>query len=218
MVSKVNTMPRPQLMRSYVHPYHITSRSYAKEFFPIPIEEVWEIMLQELYFEVRDHGLAVHAFILMGNHFHLLCKTPRENIDQIMQSFLRKTSIRINSKNPFKKFNWEGRYRWSLIDSKPHYYQVYRYIFQNSIRAQLCLKVEDYKFSTLHPNFLPLSLPIHACLPMAFGGNEGHLRWLNEIYEKQHVELIKLGLRRHQFDINKRKIKIFNKLTKPLDP
>jgi putative transposase len=208
-------MPRPQLIRSSVHPYHVTSRSYAKEFFPISLGEVWEIMLQQLFFEVRNHRLEVHAFILMGNHFHLLCKTPLENIDQIMQRFLRNTTMRINLKNNQRKFSWEGRYRWSLIDSKPHYYQVYRYIFQNPIRAGMCLRVEDYKFSTLHHNQTPEVLPIHASLPMAFGGNEGHLRWLNEVYEKEHVELIKLGLKKHQFDINKRKITIFNKLTKP---
>lgn len=204
-------MPRPLLIRSETHPYHVTSRSNNKDFFPIPLNEVWEIMLEQLLYMHKNYGLAVHAFVLMGNHFHLLCHTPKGNLDQIMQIFLRVTSIKINRRADSMNHLWGSRYKWSLIESQTHYFQVYRYIFQNPLRARICQRVEDYPYSTLKE----LSLPLHSFIPMSFGGSEGELIWLNEHYEKEDEALIKLGLRKHQFDVSQRKLKAFNKLTLP---
>lgn len=197
-------MPRPLLIRSETHPYHVTSRSQNKEFFPIPISKVWVIMLEELKNASKQYDLAVHAFVLMGNHFHLLCHTPRGNIDEAMMNFLRATAKRMHMK-------WDQPYKWSLIDSQTHYYQVYRYIFQNPVRIGLCKRVEDYPYSTL--NEVPIHL--HSFIPMSFAGKEGELIWLNEKYEKDDEVLIKLGLRKHQFDVSQRKLKAFNKLSVP---
>jgi putative transposase len=207
------TMPRSLLIRSDIHPYHITSRCNNKEFFPLPLREVWPIMLNRLRQTHEEHNLAIHAFVLMGNHFHLLCHTPKANIDEAMHFFLRMTSVDINLRSRHQNHIWGGRYKWSLIDSQRHYYQVYRYIYQNPIRAQLVSKVQDYPFSTLAPN---LPFPLHSCVPMSFAGHEGEILWLNERYEEEDLELIKSGLRKAQFDLNKRKLKAFNKLSVPI--
>ena len=50
---------------------------------------------------------------------------------------------------------------------------------------------------------------------MSFGGAEGELCWLNENYSKEDEDLIRLGLRKHQFDISQRRVKAFNKLSVP---
>lgn len=202
-------MPRPLLIRSETHPYHVTSRSNNKVFFSIPLEEVWELMIKQLHMEVRENSLCVHAFVLMSNHFHLLCHTPEGNLDQIMQRFLRVTSVRINERSRTINHVWGGRYKWSLIEAQSHYFQVYRYIYQNPLRAGLCERVEDYPYSTLNPT----PLPIHTFIPLSFGGQEGELLWLNERFDKDDQELIRLGLRKSQFDVSKRKLKAFNKLS-----
>ena len=183
-------MPRQLLIRSQNHPYHVTSRSINKEFFPIPLHEVWRIMINQLQMEVKEQNLAVHAFVLMGNHFHLLCHTPRGNLDQIMQRLLRQTSFKIN-------YLWDERYKWSLIDSQTHYFQVYRYIFQNPVRAKICSRVENYPYTTLKTS----ELPLHSIISMSFGGEEGEIIWLNEIFRKEDEELIKSGLKKQQFSI-----------------
>ena len=204
-------MPRPLLIRSETHPYHVTSRSNNKEFFPIPLKEVWEIMIHQLNMEAQENGLAVHAFVLMGNHFHLLCHTPKGNLDQIMQHFLRLTTVKINQRSRTINHLWGGRYKWSLIESQTHYFQVYRYIYQNPVRAGICGKVEDYPFSTLKD----VPIPLHSFIPMSFGGHEGEILWLNERYKKEDEEIIKLGLRKQQFDVSKRNLSSFNKLSLP---
>lgn len=205
-------MPRPLLIRSDHHPYHITCRCNNKEFFPLPLEEVWQIMVKELHYVHKEFSLAIHAFVLMGNHLHLLCHTPKANLDQIMHYFMRRTSFVIMRRAQSINHLWGGRYKWSLIDSQTHYYQVYRYIYQNPIRAGLVDKVENYSFSTLRT---PVPFPLHSFVPMAFGGEEGELIWLNERFDKEDQELIKLGLRKSQFDINRRKLKAFLRLSPP---
>lgn len=107
---------------------------------------------------------------------------------------------------------WSGRYRWSMIDSQRHYYQVYRYIYQNPIRAGIVSRVQDYPWTTLRKD---LPFPLHSNIPMTFCGEEGELIWLNEKYEEEDLALIKLGLRKHQFDLDKRRFKAFNKLSVP---
>jgi REP element-mobilizing transposase RayT len=168
-------------------------------------------MLEQLLYLHRNYGLAVHAFVLMGNHFHLLCHTPKGNLDQIMHIFLRMTSLKINSHAQNINHLWGNRYKWSLIESQTHYFQVYRYIFQNPIRAGICKKVEDYPYTTLKNT----TIPMHTFIPLSFGGAEGELLWLNEKYDQEDETLIKLGLRKYQFDVSQRKLKAFNKLSLP---
>jgi putative transposase len=132
-----------------------------------------------------------------------------------MHAFLRTVSVEINIRAKTINHVWGGRYRWSLIDSQRHYYQVYRYIYQNPIRAGLVRRVEDYQFSTLNKE---LPFPLHSNIAMSFGGEEGELIWLNEKYESEDIDLIKSGLRKSQFDLNKRKLKAFEKLTLPNGP
>ncbi len=204
-------MPRPLLIRSETHPYHVTSRSNNKEFFPIPISKVWEIMIKELKDASKEHSLAVHAFVLMGNHFHLLCHTPKGNLDEIMRDLLRNTTKQIHLRAGQQNHLWGGKYKWSIIESQTHYFQVYRYIYQNPLRAGLCRRVEDYPYSTLKD----VPIPLHTFVPMSFAGREGELHWLNEKYDSEDEALIKLGLRKQQFDVSQKKLKAFNRLSLP---
>ncbi len=200
-------MTRPELIKTDKHPYHVTSRCLDKHFFPLPLEEIWPIMLTQLHRCHQDKGLKVHAFVLMGNHFHLLAQTPHQNLDEVMHSLLRSTALQINRQGgPL----W-CRYKWSLISAPAHYYQVYRYIYQNPLRAKIVEKVEDYPFSSLKE--VPFPLCTH--VPLSFGGHEGENLWLNERYDEQDLKLIKLGLRKFQFDVNQRMMKAFGRMSAP---
>lgn len=204
-------MPRPLLIRSEVHPYHVTARCNNKEFFPISLSVVWDIMMEELEYASDKYSLCVHAFVLMGNHYHLLCHTPKKNLDEIMQSFMRRTSVRIKSRSGKINHLWGSPYRWSLIRSQSHYFQVYRYIYQNPLRAGIVDRVEKYPYSTLKD----VPFLVYSFVPMSFGGKEGELVWLNEKYKDDEREIIQKGLNRGEFDINRKKLNTFMKLSVP---
>ncbi len=197
-------MTRPALIRSSCAPYHVTNRTTFGEPYPMPLTEVWPLMVLELMKVSRIHALSVHAFVLMDNHFHLLCHTPQENLDEVMQNFLRNVATSVSKGSVL----WKGRYKWSLISNSIHYRQVYRYIYQNPIRAGLVERVEDYPFSTLRP----VPFPLHSSLAMSFGGQEGELRWLNQKLTSEDDHLIRLGLRKFEFDVSMRNMRSFAKL------
>lgn len=195
-------MTRPELIKSHQYPYHVMSKCQDLKIFPLSLNEVWEIMTKLLDRCHREKGLRVHAFVLMGNHFHLLCQTPRMNIDEVMRFFLKSSSTRLGEEH-----SWT-RYKWSLISAPAHYYQVYRYIYQNPVRAGLVSHVEDWAYSSLQ------SVPFPLCtfVPMSFCGEEGERHWLNQHYSPEDQRLIRLGLRKFQFDISQKSLKEFRRL------
>jgi putative transposase len=201
-------MSRPALIRCDAHPYHVVSRCQNQNFFPLHLDEVWQVMIQQLSMATRLHNLAVHAFVLMGNHFHLLCRTPKSNLDLVMNTVLRNSSTIILKKAKTEGPLWGGRYRWSLIENKAHYYQVYRYIYQNPVRAGIVRKVEDWPYSTIKGQ---APFPLHSNTAMFFGGEEGERIWLNEIFNKEEQNLIKKGLRHGHFDLNHRKSELLSR-------
>lgn len=131
----------------------------------MPMKEAWRIMMDELLFLHKTHGLSIHAFVLMGNHFHLLCHSSRGNLSEAMQRIPM-----------VKSLNFEP-HSMCMIQSPSQYQQVYRYLFQNPVRSKIVLKVEDYPFSTL---VAEVPFPLHSTVPLFFGGHEGEILWLNK--------------------------------------
>lgn len=140
-------MPRKHLVRSSIHPYHVTSRSNNKEWFYIPLCDVWKYAQILLFSGQEKFNVKVEAFVLMQNHYHMLLYTPSANIDSFMQFFngnlgksIARHAGRINR-------IFGASYKWNLIISQPYYMNVLRYIYQNPLRADLVKHCEDYPYS-----------------------------------------------------------------------
>jgi putative transposase len=194
-------MPRSLLIRSETHAYHVMSRCNNKSHFPLPLNEVWTIAIRELKRAHEKKKLQVHAFVLMPNHFHLLCHTPEANLDHIMRDFLRNMSVTVTARAGAINHLWGSRYRRTLVDSERYYRQVYRYVLQNPLRAGLVRQVEDYRFSTLNTD-LPFPLTTFV---------ESDLCSLNQEIAHKGQQLIQLGLKKAQFDVSKRKLRVWEK-------
>lgn len=143
-------MPRKNLIRTPHHYYHITTRANNKEWFALPLREIWSISQTAFNKSQENAPAIVSQFVLMGNHYHLLIKTPNSDIDIFMFWFnktfsdlLRKKSGRIN-----RMFG--SNYKWSLIQDPSYLFNVVRYVYQNPIRAGVVSRCEDYPFSTLY--------------------------------------------------------------------
>jgi REP element-mobilizing transposase RayT len=88
-------MPRKTLIRSSEHPYHISARCINKDWFRLPIEDIWKIFEDYLCHVSHVYDLRIHSFVLMSNHFHLLASTPQGNIDKVMNYLMREVSRNI---------------------------------------------------------------------------------------------------------------------------
>ena len=83
-----------------------------------------------------EHGLSVHAYVLMDNHVHLLCTPEREGaLSVAMQSLGRRYVRHFNRRHQRSGTLWEGRFRSSLVEADRYLLACHRYIELNPVRA-----------------------------------------------------------------------------------
>ena len=95
------------------------------------------------------YGCAIHAYVLMTNHVHLLV-TPREDesLPRTMQSLGRRYVRHVNTRYRRSGTLWEGRYRAAPIDSEAYFLACCRYIELNPVRAGTVGHARDYPWSS----------------------------------------------------------------------
>ena len=84
-------------------------------------------------------GWWIHAYVLMGNHYHLLVETPEGNLVAGMKWLQGTYTQRFNSRHEVFGHLFQGRYKAVVIDgSSPGYFEVVgTYIHLNPARAGL---------------------------------------------------------------------------------
>lgn len=143
-------MPRKNLIRSAEFYYHVTCRSNNREWFALPLEVVWQFAKISLHMAQKKYEVEISQFVLMNNHYHLLIKTPDQNIDKYMYEFNKNFSLRIREKSNRINKVFGSRYKWSLVKNDQYLWMVYKYIYQNPLRAKIVESCEEYPYSTLN--------------------------------------------------------------------
>lgn len=197
-------MPRKKLIRSNYFPYHVTNRTIDRKFYPLDLDFLWKLYADQLRIATWAMGARVHAFVLMSNHYHLLISTPEKNLDDITRYVQSEISRTVADLTSLKTYSFATRYRWSLIDNVSSYCNVYRYIYQNPLRAGIAKSIADYQHSTIHGilGYSKLDIPVapHDFISQSTQGTfneEEH--WLNSLVSENDLELIRRGLRRFEF-------------------
>ncbi len=106
-------------------------------------------LLGLLYENARKFDVAVHAYVLMGNHFHLLV-TPKtdKGLPGMMQAVGRSYVRYFNDLHGRSGTLWEGRYRSTLIQTDRYLLACMAYIDLNPVRAGLVAEAGDYPWSS----------------------------------------------------------------------
>ena len=117
------------------YPHHVIQRGNNRQ--PIVLDDADRRQLMDLMFEqARAHEVAVHAWVLMDNHFHLLL-TPAsaEGVPRMMQAVGRTYVRRFNNRHGRSGTLWEGRYKSTLVQAERHLLACMAYIELNPVRA-----------------------------------------------------------------------------------
>lgn len=142
----------------------------------------------------ESHGWRVHAWVLMGNHFHLLLETPQANLVSGMKLLLGTFSQSWNRKRLRRGHVFQGRYKAVPVNgsvSDPYYFRIVAdYIHLNPARAGLAGgergPLVDYEWGSLlsyskgkAPGWVTMDRVLSAFELSADGrGRRAYVEWL----------------------------------------
>lgn len=139
------------------HPHHIIQRGNNRQAIFASTAD-YQTMLDLLDENARKFNVAIHAYVLMGNHFHLLA-TPltADGLPQMMQAVGRRYVRYFNDSQKRTGTLWEGRYKSTLIQTERYLLACMAYIDLNPVRAGMVVQARDYPWSS-HVHYVGLRI------------------------------------------------------------
>ena len=97
----------------------------------------------------KSFKVAIHAYVLMPNHLHLLVSpSDASGLGRMMQWIGRHYVPYFNHKYQRMGTLWQGRYKATVIDSEQYFMMCSRYIELNPVRAGIASDPADYPWSS----------------------------------------------------------------------
>lgn len=129
-------------------PHHVIQRGNDRQLI-FREEADYQVFLKWLGEAARQFKVAIHAYVLMPNHVHLLA-TPSDSVGlgRMMQWVGRYYVPYFNLKYGRVGTLWQGRYKATVIDSERYFMICSRYIELNPIRAGIASLPEEYPWSS----------------------------------------------------------------------
>ena len=130
------------------YPHHIIQRGNNRQAIFATAAD-YQMLLDLLHESADKFGVALHAYVLMSNHFHLLA-TPQttDGLGQMMQAVGRRYVRYFNTLQKRSGTLWEGRYKSTVIQPERHLLACMAYIDLNPVRAGLVEQARDYPWSS----------------------------------------------------------------------
>ena len=130
------------------YPHHLIQRGNNRQaiFTTTADYQTWLELLDE---NAKKFAVAIHAYVLMGNHVHLLA-TPSaaDGVPQMMQAIGRRYVRYFNDTHQRTGTLWEGRYKSTLIQTDRYFLTCMAYIDLNPVRAALVAQASDFPWSS----------------------------------------------------------------------
>ena len=131
--------------------YHVMARGDHREMIVRDNEDRtrFEKSLEEV---VGKMGWRLYAYVLMGNHYHLVFKTPEPNLVRGMTWFQSTVTKRYNARHKQRGHLFSGRYKAVLVEENDYLTTLIHYVHLNPVRARLVRVsdgIENYPWSSL---------------------------------------------------------------------
>ena len=145
-------MPRRARLAIAGVPWHIIQRGNNRSacFYS---EQDYHYYLQTLQEQASRNDCAIHAYVLMTNHVHILLTPGKETSPSLMMKHLGQRYVQyINRTYRRSGTLWEGRFKSCLAQEEDYVLICYRYIELNPIRAGMVERPGDYPWSSYRSN------------------------------------------------------------------
>lgn len=95
-------------------------------------------------------GSRIYAYVLMGNHVHLLVEAGDIPLSKIMQGVNQTYTMYFNKKYHTVGHLFQGRYKAILCDRDAYLLGLLKYIHKNPLRAKIAERLDVYPWSSHH--------------------------------------------------------------------
>ena len=150
--------------------YHVMNRGRSRQKIYHGVD-YYSAFLQCLSEAHQRFGLEILSYCLMGNHYHLLVKTPRGNISRAMRHVNGVYTQRYNRLKRTDGSLFRGRYKAILVDANSYLLEVSRYIHRNPVetRKPLVNRLEKYRWSSYPAYVNKVKAPIWLAREEVYG-------------------------------------------------
>ena len=127
--------------------YHVLSRGNGRQ--DIFLSDKDRHLFLELVQEFSERfQIEVYAYVMMGNHYHLLFKTPKGNLSKGMQWFGTTYTRRFNLLNNQSGHLFQGRFKSIIVENDAYLLRLSCYIHRNPLRAGIVDRLAEFKWSS----------------------------------------------------------------------
>jgi putative transposase len=145
-------MPRRARLALPNVPLHLIQRGNNRQacFFS---DEDCRFYLEWLNEYARKTGCRIHAYVLMGNHVHLLLSAERAAaVGMLMKALGQRYVQYVNRTYRRSGTLWEGRFRSCLTQDEAYLLACQRYIELNPVRAEMVTHPAEHRWSSYRAN------------------------------------------------------------------
>jgi putative transposase len=145
-------MPRPPRLDFHGLPQHLIVRGNDRK--PIFFSREDRLYFLKCLGEARaKRSCDIHAFVLMGNHVHLLATGHAQRaVSRMMQDVGRAYVTHVNKLHGRTGALYEGRFKSSVVETTQYFLTCMRYIECNPVRARLAPHPGAYEWSSFGQN------------------------------------------------------------------
>jgi REP element-mobilizing transposase RayT len=112
--------------------YHVTARGHNRRAIFLDVTDR-NHFLELLSDMTARHRIEVHAYVLMGNHYHLLVRTPDANLSQAIQWLNVSYSVWWNRKHQQCGSLFQGRFKAVIVEGGGWLLPLTQYIHYNPV-------------------------------------------------------------------------------------
>ncbi|MCU0763083.1 MAG: transposase [Hydrogenophaga sp.] len=147
-------------------------------------------LLDTVFDHARRTAVDLHAYVLLGNQFHLLLTPPADNsLPLLMQAVGRQYVRGFNDRHQRSGTLWEGRYRSTVLQAETHLLDAMVYLDLLPAQAGAAVQAAQYPWSS-HGHYTG-QLPERRLVPHPVYWALGNTPFAREA---AYVERVKAGL------------------------
>jgi REP element-mobilizing transposase RayT len=116
--------------------YHLTGRGNARQRI-FADEKDCAKFVQLLVESLQRYEVALHGYVLMGNHYHLIAETRRANLGRWMHWLTTAYTVYFNRRHRRAGHLFQGRYKSIVVDAEGYLLSLSRYVHLNPVRGKV---------------------------------------------------------------------------------